>query len=122
MIKRFFFIFILSVQYTLAFTQVSNNNAVAQTPHPNIYAVVIGISQYAPGNNIPALKYAHRDAQEFAKYLQSRSGGSVPAEHIRLLLNEEATVAAVLQAMTWLKETCGKEDLVFFYFAGQGDK
>ena len=120
--KRLFLFIFLSIQTILAPAQVTTNTNVTQAAHPNIYAVVIGISQYAPGNNIPDLKYAHRDAQEFASFLQSKSGGSVPAENIRLLLNEDATVASVLQAMTWLKETCGKDDLVFFYFAGHGDK
>ncbi len=111
--RRLFFFLIFSAQCLLAFAQPLRHNT---------YAIVIGISQYAPGNNIPSLQYAHRDAQEFANYLQSKSGGSVPAENIHLLLNQDATVAAVLQAITWLKETCGKDDLVFFYFAGHGDK
>lgn len=99
------------------------HNAVPQgNSGHNIYAVVVGISQYAEGDNIPALKFAHRDAQEFANFLESRSGGSVPTENIRLLLNENATVAAVYNALTWLTETCKKDDLVYFYFAGHGDK
>ena len=114
--------FIFLILTVPAPAQPITNTNITRSAHANIYAVVIGISQYAPGNNIPSLQFAHRDAQEFANYLQSKSGGSVPAENIRLLLNADATVAAVLQAMAWLKETCNKDDLVFFYFAGHGDK
>ena len=111
--RYFFLLFICSTQYLLGFAQAQRHNT---------YAIIVGISKYDQKNNIPALKYADRDAQEFADYLRSRSGGSVPAENIQLLLNENATVAAVYQAMTWLKRTCEKDDLVFFYFAGHGDK
>lgn len=86
----------------------------------NIYAVVIGISGYA-SKGIPKLKYANRDAQVFADYLQSKPGGAVPAENIRLLKDSNATTAAVYEAISWLRETCQKNDLVYFYFAGHGD-
>ena len=101
--------------------QQNGNSISGKTTANHIYAVVVGISQYAANDNIPSLKYAHRDAQEFAQYLQSPSGGSVPTENIRLLVNEQATVAAVYDALSWLTQTCGKDDLVFFYFAGHGD-
>ncbi len=113
-------IFIFFIFYTRLPAQ-PNGDASGRGRH-NIYAVVVGISQYAKGDNIPDLKFAHRDAQEFANFLQSKSGGSVPTENIRLLLNENATLAAVYNALTWLTETCKKDDLVYFYFAGHGDK
>ena len=114
--KRAIVFLLLLIKVALLDAQVSKQ------PNSNTYAVIIGISQYDPANTIPALKYAHRDAQEFAEYLKSVSGGSVPPENIRLLLNDNATVAAVYQAMNWLLLTCQKDDLVFIYFAGHGDK
>ena len=84
------------------------------------YAVVIGISSYA-GNGITRLDYAHRDAEAFAGFLRSGSGGYVPEANIRLLLNEQATYAAIYNAMYWLLDTCQKNDLVYFYFSGHGD-
>ena len=103
------------------FAQMPNNATIALA-QPQTYALVIGISQYAPGSNLPSLNFAHRDAKEFASFLQTRSGGSVPSENIRLLVNEDATIGAVDNALSWLKNTCKKDDLVFFYFAGHGDK
>jgi len=117
--KGFFLLLISATLCNAALAQ--QNNHVTVKP-PNIYAVVVGISQYAEGDNIPALKFAHRDAQEFSDFLKSKSGGSVPTDNIRLLLNENATVAAVYNALTWLTEVCKKDDLVYFYFAGHGDK
>lgn len=119
--RSIYCVFFLSLAWSSTLAQVSQKQPVSKSYH-NTYAVIVGISQYAKDNNIPALKFAHRDAQEFASFLQSKTGGNVPAGNIRLLINENATVAAVYNALTWLTETCKKDDLVYFYFAGHGDK
>jgi len=86
---------------------------------PSTYAVIVGISTYE--NGITNLDFAHKDAAVFADYLKSKSGGSVPEENIRLLVNENATFAAIYDALNWLVESCQKDDLVYFYFSGHGD-
>lgn len=68
------------------------------------------------------MDFAHRDAEIFASYLKSKSGGSIPEENIRLLLNENATFTAMYSAIQWLVDVCSKDDLVYFYFSGHGDK
>ena len=95
----------------------------AQQPTPTdrkTYAVVIGIAKYA-AKGIPKLKYANTDALVFSRFLQTAAGGKVPAGNIRLLVDSNATTAAVYDAISWLRETCSKDDLVYFYFAGHGD-
>lgn len=84
------------------------------------YAVIIGISQYQ-NNGIDKLDFADRDAQTFADYLKSKSGGSVSDSNIILLKNETATYTAIYQALDWLLEVCHEGDLVYFYFSGHGD-
>ncbi len=86
---------------------------------PKTYAVVVGISKYE--NGIKQLDFAHKDAQVFADYLKSKAGGSVPEDNIRLLVNENATFAAIYDALNWLLETCRENDIVYFYFSGHGD-
>ncbi|MBI1343524.1 MAG: hypothetical protein GC171_11375 [Terrimonas sp.] len=94
--------------------------AVSQVPAKHkTYAVVVGIARYAAKGL--QLKYANRDAEAFALYLQSNAGGAVPAAHIRLLTDSSATLAAIDDALSWLLETCEEGDLVYFYFAGHGD-
>src|SRR5437763_1198067 len=59
------------------------------------WAVVIGISSY---DNLPPaaqLRFAHRDAEEFAAFLRSVEGGGLPSGIIRVLANEGATLAAI---------------------------
>ncbi|RYZ29742.1 MAG: hypothetical protein EOO10_05265, partial [Chitinophagaceae bacterium] len=84
------------------------------------YAIVIGISAYADPD-IPKLNYADKDAKLFAAYLQSAAGGHLPDSQIRVLVNEGATVAAISDAIDWLKSECNKGDRAFFYFSGHGD-
>lgn len=112
--------FITLFLLTIAFCSLSQQPGANSITTGNTYAVVIGISSYeTPG--IGRLDYAHRDAQEFAKFLQSKAGGDVPESNVRLLVNEEATYAAIYDALYWLMDTCKKNDLVYFYFSGHGD-
>jgi hypothetical protein len=76
--------------YFLFLITLSLQTVNAQTGAPgNTYAVIIGVSNYE-SIGIRKLKYANKDAQNFYNYLLSKSGGSVPPENIKLLLDEEA--------------------------------
>lgn len=96
----------------------------AQIPSPvgvrKTWAVIAGISDYQ-NKEFSDLQYAHKDALAFFEYLKSPAGGSVPAEQIKLLVNEQATMAAYADAMDWLLEKAGEADQVFIYFSGHGD-
>jgi hypothetical protein len=66
----------------------------SQQPTPavgNTYALLIGISQYQKS---PNLKYAATDAATVGSFLTSPRGG-VPASNVRVLLDKQATAAAV---------------------------
>ncbi|MBK9108774.1 MAG: tetratricopeptide repeat protein [Saprospiraceae bacterium] len=85
-----------------------------------VYAVVIGISDYQdPG--IPDLRFAEKDAEAFANYLRSSAGGNLDHDHLKLLLNKEATVAQFAIALDWLMEVVKENDQVILYFSGHGD-
>lgn len=129
LMKKGLFIFLLMTAWLPVIPQVkqnaATNNQVILTG--NTYAVVIGIANYE--NENINLNYANRDAQEFSGYLQSKAGGSVPRENIRLLIDTNATTAAIYNALSWLRERCeedkrensDKTSLVYFYFSGHGD-
>ena len=59
------------------------------------YAVVIGISEYQDAD-IKDLSFAHRDAEMFAEFLQSKAGGNLGLQQIQLLTNQQATMAGLL--------------------------
>jgi tetratricopeptide (TPR) repeat protein len=120
--KKLYSIFLFLIFSAPLFSQINNGNASIRqlTASGKIYAVVVGISKYQ-NTGITQLEYADRDAKVFADYLKSKAGGSVPEENIRLLTNENATFAAVYDALNWLLDVCQKDDLVYFYFSGHGD-
>lgn len=83
-------------------------------------AVVIGISNYAD-ERIPDLQYAHRDAAAFAAWLSGPAGGSVPAEHIQLYTNEQATVFQIGYAIGEITRASKAGDRAIIYLSGHGD-
>ncbi|MFZ1785813.1 MAG: caspase family protein [Ferruginibacter sp.] len=86
----------------------------------NTYALVIGIAKYLDPD-IPQLQFSNQDAEVFAEFLQSKAGGYVPKENIRLLVDSFATTGSVYNAIYWLKNSCKKNDKVYIYFSGHGD-
>lgn len=90
------------------------------TTQSTSYAVVIGITQYQNAS-LSTLQFADKDAALFAAHLQSKEGGNVPIDNIRLLQNENATIAAVYDALNWLQDRCTSNDKAYFYFSGHGD-
>jgi hypothetical protein len=96
----------------------------AAAPAPTFgqrWAVVIGISQYKyAGPGLKNLSYADDDAKAFAAFLQTPEGGGFPAKNVRLLTDENATKAAIADALfEFLKHTV-KEDLVVIFFSCHG--
>ena len=83
-------------------------------------AVVVGISDYQ-NEDIPDLRFAHRDAELFAEYLQSKEGGAVDASNIILLTNSNATSGKFISALYGLLEDSEQGDQVVIYFSGHGD-
>ncbi len=95
-------------------------NLFAQRDRGKTYALIVGISDYND-EKITDLEFAHRDANAFSEYLQSKAGGTVPSENIILLTNATATNGAIYDAFFKLSKKVKKKDRVFFYFSGHGD-
>lgn len=93
---------------------------VSTTFKGNTYAIVVGISNY-DDKHIPDLKYADRDATAFCTYLKSASGLMMPDSNIKFLINEQATLAAIDDAINWSRNILKKNDRLIIYFAGHGD-
>ena len=85
------------------------------------WAVVVGISEYQhTGKGIPNLTHSANDALGFAEFLKSPQGGGFEKEHVLVLTDKQATSAALRHALfTFLKKAI-EEDLVIFFFSGQG--
>lgn len=114
---------------SLAFCLALNIQVVAQTPllprdssitTPQTFAMIMGVSNY---KYIRPLQYADKDAELFRDYLKSPGGGSVPANNIFCLLNENAINANFWsKGFQWLRaKQLQKSDRLFIYLAGHGD-
>ena len=86
------------------------------------WAVVVGVSKYK-STDIPQLRYADKDAEEFYSTLTKpidEGGAGVARPNVRFLLNEQATATNVREALTDFLKSAIEEDHVFIYFAGHG--
>lgn len=83
----------------------------------DVWAVVIGASQY---KHMQSLKYTDDDAYQLFAFLKSPSGGAVPDDQIRLLVDEDATRTNILSAMRQTFHRADENDVIFFYFSGHG--
>lgn len=86
----------------------------------NTYAVVVGISDYQDPE-ITDLRFADKDAEAFAGFLRSESGGKLDKDHLKVLLNQDATMAQFAIALDWLIENIKEGDHAIIYFSGHGD-
>jgi WD40 repeat protein len=86
---------------------------------PQHWAVVVGVSEYKNAG-IPSLKYADKDAESLANFLRRPEGGGYDSEHMRVLLNKDATLANVKDALITFLNQAIDIDLVVIYFAGHG--
>lgn len=80
-------------------------------------AVVIGVGQYQSAD-IPDLEFARADAQAVYDFLKSDAAG--PFDDVLFLADEEATGAAMRQAMFVFLQQADWNDLVVVYYAGHG--
>jgi len=84
------------------------------------YAVVVGISDYQDPA-ITDLRFADKDAEAFAGFLRSEAGGKLDKDHLKVLLNQDATMAQFAIALDWLIENIKEGDQAIIYFSGHGD-
>jgi Flp pilus assembly protein TadD len=85
----------------------------------NRWALVIGVSSYKYAPPRAQLKFAHRDAEDFAYLLRSAEGGGFPSSNVRLLTESSATVGSIRAALhAWLPRVVGRGDIVYLFFAG----
>ncbi|MBI2688343.1 MAG: tetratricopeptide repeat protein [Acidobacteria bacterium] len=116
--------FIFALAGTALFAQASRDlqTELDAAPLPDNrarWAVVIGVSTYKYAPPAAQLKFAHRDAEDFAQFLRSPQGGAIPASHVRLLTEQQATAGGIRAALnTWLPQAAGPNDIVYLFLAG----
>jgi len=88
---------------------------------PHRYALVIGVARYKfGGRGVQNLPYADADAAAFHDFMLLPHGGNIAQDHMRYLLNEDATVDHVRSALASLAAQARPEDSVLIYLNVNG--
>ncbi len=87
-----------------------------------VYAVIIGVSDYSKALSIRSLKYTDDDAYKMYAFLKSPQGGALDDDHIRILIDEDATLHNIKRTMRAVFEQAGPEDLIMLYYSGHGQQ
>jgi WD40 repeat protein len=96
----------------------SSAPALRDRPRPSLFVVSVGVSRYAtPGIN---LMQASKDARDIARALERQQAQFYERVHTRVLVDEGATRAAVLDALQWLQTTPSPDDTAVLFIAGHG--
>ena len=88
-------------------------------PIADKWAIVMGVSKFKDPT-IPSLRYAAKDAKDFADFLVKEQ--HFAPDHVRLLLNEKATKDEFLDEIgdKFLPRVVHRDDLVVLYFSSHG--
>jgi hypothetical protein len=84
------------------------------------YALVIGIAGYPSFNKNEQVRYADRDATDFAAFIQTFQGGSFPSRNVHLVTNSDAKRERLYEEFNWLYKTLGPQDVLYVFFSGHG--
>jgi hypothetical protein len=81
-------------------------------------ALVIGISRYRD-ESIPQVRYARRDAETMASYLEAVAG--IPRSKMKVLVDDGATQSDLASYIEeWLPRRVSADTAVYVYYAGHG--
>ncbi len=88
-------------------------------PRDNAFALVVGIRSY---RQISGPRFADHDARQVQRMLSNLAGFRNDSGHIRLRLNQEATIGGLYGDLHWLltKAKLNPAATVVFYFSGHG--
>ena len=84
-----------------------------------LHALIVGVSDYA--DPAMALKYAAKDAADFAKALADQKGRYYADVQTRVLTDRSVTRASIIQGLQWLqKSATNPNDVSVLFLAGHG--
>lgn len=88
------------------------------TVKPKLYVLAVGCSRYK--DESLNLKYAHRDAESFARQWQEQEGVFYRDVEVKLLTNDKADTTSVRDGMDWLVQSVTQHDIAMVFLSGHG--
>jgi len=125
MLKKIFSVLLVSaiLAVLLMPIQALYTPALAEPSEPEFWAVMVGVTEYQcplcvfdkEWNVYPVgVKHPDGSARDLATQLSPIAG----KDHIKLVLNDQATNVGIYYAIKWLAENAQANDTVLFYFCG----
>jgi len=124
-LKRIYTLFLITAVAfaTLMPVQGLYQPVLAETTQPQLWAAMVGVTEYQcplcvfddEWNIYPVgIKHPDDSARDLAAQLSPIAGD----DHIKLVLNEQATNAGIYYAVKWLAEKTKANDTALFFFCG----
>ena len=85
---------------------------------PRLFILAVGVGAYPDKELI--LKYAAKDARDFAALMQRQKGGLYGEVTVKVLTDDDATGQAVLDGLAWLRRLAGERDTALVFLSGHG--
>lgn len=92
--------------------------AVTAAPRSDLYVLAVGTSKYRLSRL--RLGFPAKDAADLAAALKTQEGKRYRRVEIRVLADEQATRASILEGLAWLRQKTTPEDTAAFFLAGHG--
>jgi hypothetical protein len=89
------------------------------TATPRIWAIIAGVTSCM---TMQQLRYPDDDAYRMYAFLKSPEGGALSDDQVKVLVEEDATQANIINSMKEVFWKAGKNDLIIFFFSGHGVK
>ena len=107
---------------TILFAQQNGTGGQKMKINPiNIFALIVGVSEYQFPDTYSPLEFADDDGRVFYNYLVNSNNGGAKQENIDTLFNEQATASAILTKLIDYKMKLKSGDVFYIYFSGHGD-
>lgn len=91
---------------------------VTAAPLSDLYVLTVGTSKYRLSRL--RLGFPAKDAVDLAAALKTQEGKRYRRVEIRVLTDEQATRASILEGLSWLRQKTTPEDTAAFFLAGHG--
>lgn len=84
------------------------------------WALVVGVGTFKNLDPRKTLRYAAKDARDFAGALADPNFGRFKPGNVLVLTDEQATLEGIRTGLGWLRENAKREDMVVIYFSSHG--
>ena len=91
----------------------------AAAPTVSLYALVVGVGTFKD-KTINGLEWAGKDARDFAAALKRQEGRLYRKVEVKLLAEEDADNASIIDGLTWLGRQVGQGDVGVVFLSGHG--